>query len=206
MDLGILLLRLTVGLSMAAHGSQKVFGWFGGYGPDGTGQFMEALGFRPGRRHALAAGFAEVVGGVLLAIGLFTPLAAVLIASVMVVAAATVHWKNGFFITSSGYEFNLVLGAAEPCVHGPGHAVARPPRSPRGLGCRVGRGCLRCRCARSHGAACAAPRIDASRHRRHRRCRRGELARALSQTIARRASRWRGVRGNQMRMAIPGRL
>ena len=112
MDLGILLLRLTVGLSMAAHGSQKVFGWFGGYGPDGTGRFMEALGFRPGRRHALAAGFAEVVGGVLLAIGLFTPLAAVLIASVMVVAAATVHWKNGFFITSSGYEYNLVLGAA----------------------------------------------------------------------------------------------
>lgn len=122
MDLGILLLRMTVGLALAAHGSQKVFGWFGGYGPDGTGQFMEALGFRPGRRHALAAGYVELVGGLLLAIGFLTPLAAALIASVMVVAAATVHWKNGFFITSGGYEFNLVLGMAALSVAftGPG--------------------------------------------------------------------------------------
>ena len=122
MDLGILLLRVTVGLVMAAHGSQKVFGWFGGYGPDGTGQFMEALGFRPGRRHALAAGYVEIVAGVLLAIGLLTPLAAAMVASVMVVAAATVHWKNGFFITGNGYEFNLVLGAAALSVAftGPG--------------------------------------------------------------------------------------
>src|SRR5262245_6228959 len=112
MDLGILLLRVTVGLALAGHGSQKVFGWFGGYGPDATGQFLEALGFRPGRRHALAAGYIEIVGGVLLAIGFLTPLAATLIASVMVVAAATVHWKNGFFITSGGYEFNLVIGVA----------------------------------------------------------------------------------------------
>jgi putative oxidoreductase len=112
MDLGILLLRLTVGLALAAHGTQKVFGWFGGYGPDGTAQFMEALGFRPGRRHALAAGYVELVGGLLLAVGLLTPLAAALIASVMVVAAATVHWKNGFFLASGGYEFNLVLGVA----------------------------------------------------------------------------------------------
>ena len=66
MDLGTLLLRMTVGLAQAAHGSQKAFGWFGGYGPDGTGQFMEALGFRPGRRHALAAGYVELVGGLLL--------------------------------------------------------------------------------------------------------------------------------------------
>lgn len=122
MDLGILLLRVTVGLVLAAHGSQKVFGWFGGYGPDATGQFMEALGFRPGRRHALAAGYVEFVGGVLLAIGFLTPLAAALIASVMVVAAATVHWKNGFFITSGGYEFNLVIGVAALTVAftGPG--------------------------------------------------------------------------------------
>ena len=122
MEIGILLLRLTVGLSMAAHGSQKAFGWFGGYGPDGTGQFMEALGFRPGRRHALAAGLAELVGGLLLAVGLFTPVAAALIASVMVVAAATVHWKNGFFITSGGYELNLVFGMAALSVAftGPG--------------------------------------------------------------------------------------
>jgi len=63
MNVGILLVRITVGLAMAAHGSQKVFGWFGGYGPDGTGQFLEALGFRPGRRYAMAAGLVELVGG-----------------------------------------------------------------------------------------------------------------------------------------------
>lgn len=122
MDLGILLLRMTVGLAMAAHGSQKVFGWFGGYGPDGTGQFLEAMGFRPGRRHALLAGGIELVAGLLLAIGFLTPLAASLIVSLMLVAAATVHWKNGFFITSNGYEFNLVLGVAALSVAftGPG--------------------------------------------------------------------------------------
>jgi putative oxidoreductase len=112
MDLGILLLRMTVGIAMAGHGAQKVFGWFGGYGPDGTGQFMEAMGFRPGRRHALAAGYVELAAGLFLAIGLLTPLAAAMIVSVMIVAAATVHWKNGFFVTSNGYEFNLVLGVA----------------------------------------------------------------------------------------------
>jgi putative oxidoreductase len=122
MDLGILMLRLTIGLAMAGHGSQKLFGWFGGYGPDGTGRFMEGLGFRPGRRHALAAGAVEVVGGLLLAFGLLTPLGSALIASVMVVAAATVHGKNGFFITSGGYEFNLVIGVAALAVAftGPG--------------------------------------------------------------------------------------
>jgi putative oxidoreductase len=89
-----------------------VFGWFGGYGLDGTGQFMEALGFRPGRRHALAAGLVEIVGGLLLAVGFLTPLGAALIASVMIVAAVTVHAKNGFWMTSSGYEFNLLIGMA----------------------------------------------------------------------------------------------
>jgi putative oxidoreductase len=122
MDIGILLLRLTLGLPFAAHGSQKVFGWFGGYGLDATGQFFEGLGFRPGRRHALAAGVTEIVGGLLLAFGFLTPLGAALIASVMVVAAITVHAKNGFFITSGGYEFNFVLGAAALSVAftGPG--------------------------------------------------------------------------------------
>jgi putative oxidoreductase len=134
MEIGILLLRVAVGLTMAAHGSQKVFGWFGGYGLDGTGKFFEALGFHPGRRHALAAGFVEIAGGLLLAIGFLTPLAAALIASVMVVAAVTVHWKNGFFITSGGYEFNLVLGVAALSLAftGPGtlsldHAVGFAP-------------------------------------------------------------------------------
>jgi putative oxidoreductase len=83
---------------------------------------MDALGFRPGRRHALAAGWVEVGGGLLLAAGLLTPLAAALVASVMIVAAATVHYRNGFFITGGGYEFNLVLGlsALSIAFTGPG--------------------------------------------------------------------------------------
>src|SRR5262249_10450457 len=96
MDLGILLLRLTVGLILAAHGSQILFGWFGGYGPDATGQFMEALGFHPGRRHALAAGVVELVGGLLLALGFATPLATALIASVMVVAVGAAALSVAF--------------------------------------------------------------------------------------------------------------
>jgi putative oxidoreductase len=112
MDLGLLLLRLTVGLTLSAHGAQKLFGWFGGYGPDGTGRFMETLGFHPGRRHAVLAGLAELGGGLLLAAGLGTPFAAALIASVMLVAAITVHVQHGFFVTNGGYQFTLVLGVA----------------------------------------------------------------------------------------------
>jgi putative oxidoreductase len=109
MALGLLILRLVVGLTMAAHGAQKLFGWFGGYGLDGTGGFMEQLGFFPGRRSALFAGLSEFGGGVLLALGLATPLAAALIIGVMSVAVATVHLKKGFFNHNQGYEFNLTL-------------------------------------------------------------------------------------------------
>ncbi len=84
MDLGLLILRFVVGLTLAAHGAQKLFGWFGGYGLDGTGQFMETLGFHPGRRHAALAGLTEAGGGVLLALGLLTPLGAALVASLSV--------------------------------------------------------------------------------------------------------------------------
>ena len=112
MDLGLLILRFVVGLTLAAHGAQKLLGWFGGYGLDATGQFMESLGFHPGRRHAALAGLTEAGGGVLLALGLLTPLGAALIASVMLVATITVHLKNGFFASSGGYEYNLVLAAA----------------------------------------------------------------------------------------------
>jgi putative oxidoreductase len=122
MELGILVLRLTVGLTMAAHGAQKLFGWFGGYGLDGTGHFFEGLGFRPGRRHAFMAGLVESGGGVLLAVGLLTPMGAALIASVMLVAAITVHVKSGFFAANGGYEYNLSLGMAALAVAftGPG--------------------------------------------------------------------------------------
>ncbi|PYO92779.1 MAG: oxidoreductase [Gemmatimonadetes bacterium] len=109
MTLGLLILRLVVGLTMAAHGAQKLFGWFGGYGLSGTGGFMEKLGFIPGRRNALFAGLAEFTGGLLLALGLATPLAATLIISVMFVAVATIHAKNGYFNQNQGFEYNLLL-------------------------------------------------------------------------------------------------
>lgn len=112
MDFGLLLLRLAVGLTLAAHGAQKLFGWFGGGGVDATGQFFEVLGFHPGRRHALAAGFVEMGSGLLLTLGLLTPVAAAGVLSVMLVAAVSVHARNGFFMTAGGLEYNLVLGAA----------------------------------------------------------------------------------------------
>jgi putative oxidoreductase len=112
MDIGLLILRLTVGLTLAAHGAQKLFGWFGGPGLDAIGQFFAMLGFPPGRRNALMAGLAEAGGGALLALGFLTPLAAALLCSVMLVAAISVHIKKGLFITSGGLEYTLVLGVA----------------------------------------------------------------------------------------------
>jgi putative oxidoreductase len=112
MSIGLLILRLVVGLSLAAHGAQKLFGWFGGYGIAGTGQFLEQLGFRPGRLQAAQAGLAELLGGLLLAAGFLTPAAAAALVAVMVVAAVSVHIKNGFFAQTGGYEYTLVLGAA----------------------------------------------------------------------------------------------
>ncbi len=121
MGIGLLILRLTVGVTLAAHGVQKLFGWFGGPGLDATGQFFETIGFLPGRRHALMAGLAETGGGLLLALGLFTPIGAALICSVMLVALA-VHIKNGFFAQNGGYEYTIVLGVAALSVAftGPG--------------------------------------------------------------------------------------
>jgi putative oxidoreductase len=112
MDIGLLLLRLTVGLTLAAHGTQKLFGWFGGPGLDAIGPFFAMLGFPSGRRNALMAGLAETVGGLLLSLGFLTPLAAALLFSVMLVAAISVHVQKVFFITSGGFEYTLVLGVA----------------------------------------------------------------------------------------------
>ena len=122
MDFGLLLLRLTVGMSVAAHGAQKLFAWFGGPGLGAAGQFMTMLGFHPGRRHALMAGLAEMSGGLLLAFGLITPVAAAMVVSVMLVAALTVHVKKGFFVQDGGYEYTLALGVAAVSVAftGPG--------------------------------------------------------------------------------------
>ncbi|MFJ8935726.1 DoxX family protein [Streptomyces sp. NPDC102365] len=120
-DLGLLLLRLGTGGVLAAHGAQKLFGWFGGAGLSGTAEFMESVGYAPGRASAVAAGLAEAGGGTLLALGLGTPAAGAAAAGAMAGASA-VHAPNGFFAMSGGYEHAASLGltAAGLAVTGPG--------------------------------------------------------------------------------------
>ncbi|MBN0044877.1 DoxX family membrane protein [Streptomyces actuosus] len=120
-DLGLLLLRLGTGGVLAAHGAQKLFGWFGGHGIEGTGRFMESVGYSPGKVSATAAGLAEAGGGALLALGLATPAAGAAAAGAMA-GAASVHTPNGFFNQEGGYEYAASLGltAAGLAVTGPG--------------------------------------------------------------------------------------
>lgn len=102
-------LRVPVGLVLAAHGAQKLFGWFGGYGLEGTGQWMGSIGLEPGFIMALLAGSAEFFGGLALAIGLLTRPAAIVTAFTMLVAIFAVHFDNGLFMANNGYEYGLVL-------------------------------------------------------------------------------------------------
>jgi len=122
MDFGRFILRGVVGPLFVGHGTQKLFGWFDGHGPDGTGGFFESLGLRPGKRHATAAGWAETAGGALLTLGAFTPLAQTMITSVMTTAIRKVHAQNGPWATDGGYEYNLVTIAAMAAIAecGPG--------------------------------------------------------------------------------------
>ena len=110
-DVGLFILRIAVGLVMAAHGSQKLFGWFGGYGIAGTGGYFETLGFRPGRAFAAAAGLSEFWGGLLIAAGLFGPVGPALVAATMLVAVITVHWGQGLFAMTNGIEVPLLYAA-----------------------------------------------------------------------------------------------
>src|SRR3984893_18244249 len=103
-DGGILVIRVLFGAAIAAHGAQKLFGWFGGYGLKGSGGFFEGLGFHPGVAFAAAAGLGEFVGGLLLVIGLFTPLGAAAVLGTMIVAMISVHLKGGFFAATNGIE------------------------------------------------------------------------------------------------------
>ena len=112
MDLGLLIARVVLGVLMAGHGSQKLFGWFGGYGLAGTGGFFEGLGFKPGRLFAAAASLGEVISGLLIALGLFGPIGPAILLSVMIVAAVSVHWHNGLFATSNGIELPLLYATA----------------------------------------------------------------------------------------------
>lgn len=104
-------LRLVAGLLFTAHGAQKLFAWFGGYGLDGTGQWMESIGLAPGYLMALMAGSAEFFGGLFLIIGFLTKPTSFVLAITMLVAIFSVHIDNGLFMTNNGYEFGLALFA-----------------------------------------------------------------------------------------------
>jgi putative oxidoreductase len=111
-DLGLLVLRMTIGGLLAGHGAQKLFGAFGGPGIDGTAGFFEQIGLRPGKLHGWAAASTEFFGGIAIALGIVTPIPAAALIAVMTAAVITVHLKNGFFASNQGFEFNLALGAA----------------------------------------------------------------------------------------------
>ncbi|ROT96195.1 DoxX family protein [Marinobacter sp. R17] len=104
-----LILRVPVGLTLAAHGAQKLFGWFGGYGLEGTGQWMASIGLEPGYLMALMSGSAEFFGGLALFLGLLTRPAAFVTAFTMLVAIFSVHIGNGLFMSNNGYEYALAL-------------------------------------------------------------------------------------------------
>ncbi|KGE76791.1 DoxX family protein [Halomonas salina] len=108
-SLAPLALRIPAGIIFMAHGAQKLFGWFGGYGLEGTGQWMASIGMEPGYLMALAAGSAEFFGGLALLIGLLTRPAALVLAVTMLVAIFSVHITNGLFMSNNGYEFALSL-------------------------------------------------------------------------------------------------
>ena len=111
-SLGLLIARVAIGLLMAAHGAQKLWGWFGGYGLRGTGEFMVQLGFRSGNLFAAAAGATEVASGLLVALGFLGPIGPALMISVMTVAMITVHWSNGVFAARNGVELPLLYSLA----------------------------------------------------------------------------------------------
>jgi putative oxidoreductase len=122
MKLAFTAFRAAVGAVFLAHGTQKLFGWFGGHGLENTGKAFDSIGLKPGRRMALAAGASEAGGGALLATGFLTPVGAAATIGVMTQATRTVHWSKGFFVTEGGYEYNLTLIAAAFAIaeHGPG--------------------------------------------------------------------------------------
>jgi putative oxidoreductase len=119
MSYGILLLRLVVGLAFVGHGTQKLFGWFGGYGPKGTGGFLASQGYRAPVLMAMAAGLSEAGGGTLLALGFATPLAGALLATVMINAIASVTFKKAFMFGSE-LEIAYLTVAVSLAATGPG--------------------------------------------------------------------------------------
>ena len=122
-SIGILAARLVIGLLMAAHGAQKLFGWFGGGGPTKTGDVMAQIGFRPGLAFAIVAGAIEVVSGLLVAVGLIGPVGPALMLSVMIVAIVAVHWSHGVFAMNNGIEVPLLYAIASIVFAGVGYGA-----------------------------------------------------------------------------------
>jgi putative oxidoreductase len=112
LSIGLLIARVVFGLLMAAHGTQKLLGWFGGYGLNKTGEFFGQIGFQPGRAFAAAASLSEIVSGLLVVFGFLGPIGPALMLSVMIVAAITVHWGHGLFAGTNGIEVPLLYAAA----------------------------------------------------------------------------------------------
>jgi putative oxidoreductase len=125
LNLGLLIIRLVIGLTFMGHGAQKLFGWFGGHGLKGTAGWMESIGAKPGVLMAFLAGAGELIGGLLFAAGVLTPVGAALIVITMLVSIFTVHGKNGYWATEGGFEYNLTLIAVAIGVAliGPGSYV-----------------------------------------------------------------------------------
>jgi putative oxidoreductase len=119
---GLTVVRILVGIIFVAHGSQKLFGAFGGYGLEGTGQYMASLGLTPGYLMALLSGSAEFFGGLGLVVGLLARPAALVLAATLVVAIFSVHISNGLFMSNNGYEFALALlgGVVAVLIEGAG--------------------------------------------------------------------------------------
>lgn len=139
---GLLIIRAVLGLLVFAHGTQKVFGWYSGHGLDGTGAMFDQIGHRPGRRMAAVAGMSEAGGGLLLTLGMLTPLAAAMIMGTMLVAAVSVHAPQGLWNTNGGYELPLLIAvvATGLAFTGAGswsidHGAAIPWTSGAGPGC-----------------------------------------------------------------------
>lgn len=172
MKLGLTVFRAVIGATMFAHGAQKLFGWFGGHGPDATGQAFESIGLKPGKRHALLAGASESGGGALLATGFLTPFGSAAVIGVMSQAIRSVHKEKGFFVTEGGYEYNLAIlaGAVAIADLGPGpvsldRALGTEVRGPlvalAALGAGLAGPLLLQRRAASEPAPAPAPRTDA---------------------------------------------
>jgi len=121
-DLALLLLRAWLGVAFFLHGSQKLFGWFGGGGTAGTARFLEGVGIRPGRFWAVLAGLGEFGGGILVGLGFLTPLGALAVITTMVVAISAVAGRRGFWVENGGYEYNLLIIAVALAIilAGPG--------------------------------------------------------------------------------------